>query len=88
MERRAFQARLDETAAAVERELEDLLALEAQPGEAVRPRRLIEAMRYATLGGGKRLRPFLVVETARALGARTAGRGASAPRSNACTPIR
>ena len=68
VERRAFQARLDETAAAVERELEDLLALEAQPGEAVRPRRLIEAMRYATLGGGKRLRPFLVVETARALG--------------------
>ncbi len=68
LESRAFQARLDETAAAVERELEDLLALEAQPGEAVRPRRLIEAMRYATLGGGKRLRPFLVVETARALG--------------------
>ena len=27
--------------------------------------RLIEAMRYATLGGGKRLRAFLVVETAR-----------------------
>jgi len=68
MERRAFQARLEETAAAVERELEDLLALEAQPGEAARPRRLIEAMRYATLKGGKRLRPFLVVETARALG--------------------
>ena len=68
MERRAFQARLEETAAAVERELEHLLALEAQPGEAARPRRLIEAMRYATLKGGKRLRPFLVVETARALG--------------------
>jgi farnesyl diphosphate synthase len=68
MERRAFQARLEETAAAVERELEGMLALEAQPGEAARPRRLIEAMRYATLKGGKRLRPFLVVETARALG--------------------
>ncbi|WP_416879431.1 polyprenyl synthetase family protein [Litorimonas sp.] len=27
-----------------------------------------EAMRYAALGGGKRLRPFLVVETARMLG--------------------
>jgi farnesyl diphosphate synthase len=68
MERRAFQARLEETAAAVERELEGMLALEAQPGEVARPRRLIEAMRYATLKGGKRLRPFLVVETARALG--------------------
>jgi len=28
----------------------------------------MEAMRYATLDGGKRLRPFLTVETARALG--------------------
>ena len=31
-------------------------------------RRLYEAMRYGTLGGGKRLRPFLVTETARMLG--------------------
>jgi farnesyl diphosphate synthase len=68
MELSAFQARLAETAQAVERELEDLLSFEAQPGESRRPKRLIEAMRYATLGGGKRLRPFLVVETARALG--------------------
>ncbi len=30
--------------------------------------RLFEAMRYGTLGGGKRLRPFLVVETARLFG--------------------
>ncbi len=30
--------------------------------------RLHEAMRYGTLGGGKRLRPFLVAETARLLG--------------------
>jgi farnesyl diphosphate synthase len=68
MELSAFQARLAETAQAVERELEDLLGFEAQPGESLRPKRLIEAMRYATLGGGKRLRPFLVVETAGALG--------------------
>src|SRR5262249_35359606 len=33
-------------------------------GEGMRPARLLEAMRYATLGGGKRLRPFLVVESA------------------------
>jgi farnesyl diphosphate synthase len=31
------------------------------------PARLLDAMRYAVLGGGKRLRPFLVVETARLL---------------------
>jgi len=68
MDENAFQKRLAETAAAVERELEAQLALDPQPGELGRPRRLIEAMRYATLGGGKRLRPFLVVETARALG--------------------
>ena len=36
-----------------------LLAFEPKAGEPARPRRLIEAMRYATLGGGKRLRPFL-----------------------------
>ncbi len=68
MKRSAFKARLEETAAAVERELDGLLSIEVQPGEDARPRRLIDAMRYATLGGGKRLRPFLVVETARALG--------------------
>ena len=31
-------------------------------------RRLIEAMRYAALGGGKRLRPFLLIESARLFG--------------------
>jgi len=68
MDESAFQKRLAESAAHVERELEATLAFEPKPGELGRPRRLIEAMRYATLGGGKRLRPFLVVETARALG--------------------
>jgi len=29
---------------------------------------IMEAMRYAALGGGKRLRPFLMIETARSLG--------------------
>src|SRR5271165_4721670 len=75
MEPSAFQARLTETAAAIERELEDLLAIEPRPGETARPKRLIAAMRYATLGGGKRLRPFLVVETARALGRSDVGPG-------------
>jgi farnesyl diphosphate synthase len=38
------------------------------PGERVRPKRLLESMRYATLGGGKRFRPFLVVESASLFG--------------------
>ena len=68
MDESAFAARLAESQAGIERELEMLLGVEPRPGEPARPKRLIEAMRYATLGGGKRLRPFLTVETARALG--------------------
>ena len=68
MDDTAFAARLAESGAAVERELKVLLQVEPRPGEPARPKRLIEAMRYATLGGGKRLRPFLTMETARALG--------------------
>ena len=68
MDESAFAARLAESQTGVERELEILLTAEPRPGERARPKRLIEAMRYATLGGGKRLRPFLAIETARALG--------------------
>ena len=68
MNESAFRAKLAEAAAAIERTLDAELALEPHPGEPARPKRLVEAMRYATLGGGKRLRPFLVIETARALG--------------------
>ena len=78
MDESAFAARLAETGAAIERELDILLGAEPRPGEPARPARLIEAMRYATLGGGKRLRPFLTVETARALG--RAGQGSAARR--------
>ncbi len=68
MDESAFAARLAESQGSIERELETLLSPEPKSGEPARPKRLIEAMRYATLGGGKRLRPFLAVETARALG--------------------
>jgi farnesyl diphosphate synthase len=68
MDESAFAARLAETGAVIERELEHVLSPEPRVGEIARPARLIEAMRYSTLGGGKRLRPFLTVETARALG--------------------
>jgi farnesyl diphosphate synthase len=56
----------------------DLLALSARaddalarllPGEAQPPVELHRAMRYAVLGGGKRLRPLLVYATGRAFGA-------------------
>ncbi|MDB5511473.1 MAG: Farnesyl-diphosphate synthase [Enterovirga sp.] len=63
-----FPKRLDTTAQAIERLLDRLLAPEPLPGEIARPRHLMEAMRYAMLGGGKRLRPHLVVETARLFG--------------------
>jgi farnesyl diphosphate synthase len=73
MSQSLLMATLAAAAAAVERQLDDVLAFEPRPGEIARPRRLIEAMRYATLGGGKRLRAFLTLETARALGCDDAG---------------
>ena len=51
---------LGRSAAAVERVLDDLLAKNGRP-EA----RLMDAMRHATLGGGKRIRPFMVLSGAR-----------------------
>jgi farnesyl diphosphate synthase len=48
--------------------LDRLLGAQAAPGEVTRPPRLLAAMRHAVLGGGKRLRPFLVVETASLFG--------------------
>jgi farnesyl diphosphate synthase len=63
-----FRKRLDETAQATETMLDRLLAPAPLSGEIERPARLLEAMRYASLGGGKRLRPFLMVETARLFG--------------------
>jgi farnesyl diphosphate synthase len=59
-----FQQRLDLIARETEALLERLLALEPLPNELARPQRLVEVMRYVTLGGGKRFRPFLVVEAA------------------------
>jgi farnesyl diphosphate synthase len=59
-----FLARLDAVAADIEALLDRLLAAAPVDGELSRPARLIEAMRYACLNGGKRFRPFLVVESA------------------------
>ena len=64
-----FDKRLHAVAESVEAALDALLSSKPAPGEIVRPRRVLEAMRYGALGGGKRLRPFLTIETAHALGA-------------------
>jgi farnesyl diphosphate synthase len=63
-----FLARLDAVAAETETLLNQLLATKPITGELARPARLIEAMRYSSLGGGKRFRPFLVVESAALFG--------------------
>jgi farnesyl diphosphate synthase len=63
-----FRRCLDAAAEDVEAELDRLLAPAPLVGEIARPARLLEAMRYVTLGGGKRLRPFLVIESARLFG--------------------
>ncbi len=63
-----FAKRLDATATDTETLLVRLLSDAALPGEITRPHRLIEAMRYSSLNGGKRLRPFLAVESAAVFG--------------------
>ena len=64
----AFETRLTTIADQVEAALEALLSPQVRPGEVRRPARLLAAMRHAALGGGKRLRPFLVIETAALFG--------------------
>jgi farnesyl diphosphate synthase len=59
-----FQDRLGQVAEETEALLDHLLASAPVDGERARPARLLDAMRYASLGGGKRFRPFLVVECA------------------------
>ncbi len=51
-----FKAELSLNAQAIEEELDHLLMMDDRPES-----RLVEAMRYSTLGGGKRVRPFLVM---------------------------
>src|SRR3954467_15267717 len=63
-----FTTRLTRAAGVIEATLEALLSDQTRSGEIARPPRLMAATRHAALAGGKRLRPFLVVETARLLG--------------------
>src|SRR6201999_1256608 len=63
-----FAKRLDKTAEETEVLLGKLLSDKLEADEIARPKRLVDAMRYSSLGGGKRLRPFLVVESAAVFG--------------------
>jgi farnesyl diphosphate synthase len=63
-----LDSRLSAVAQEIERLLDALLPVNVESGRSAPPGRLIGAMRYATLFGGKRLRPFLVVEVARLFG--------------------
>jgi farnesyl diphosphate synthase len=69
----SFADRLNAVAADTEALLERLLGAAPLPGETARPQRLVAAMRHAALGGGKRLRPFLLVESATLFGAQRDG---------------
>jgi farnesyl diphosphate synthase len=51
----SFRAALDEVGAGIDRAFDILLAIPSDPRA-----RLYEAMRYAAIGGGKRIRPMLV----------------------------
>ncbi len=63
-----FLSRLNAVAADTETLLDRVLGPDPIDGERSRPGRLMAAIRYASLGGGKRFRPFLVVESAALFG--------------------
>ena len=63
-----FLSRLNAVAADTETLLDRLLGSAPIDGERDRPNRLIASIRYSSLGGGKRFRPFLVVESAALFG--------------------
>lgn len=65
----SFSLRLQAVAQDLEQALDGCLSDDPLAGEILRPARLLAAMRAAVLGGGKRLRPFLLVEAARLFGA-------------------
>ncbi len=63
-----FLSRLNAVAADTETLLDRVLGPDPIDGERSRPGRLIASIRYSSLGGGKRFRPFLVVESAALFG--------------------
>jgi farnesyl diphosphate synthase len=69
MSNSAFASILSARAAQVEAFLAEALDSVALEGEIVRPEHLMAAIRHGVLNGGKRFRPFLVMETAKLFGA-------------------
>lgn len=63
-----FQSRLAANALFVEALLKHLLTERPLDGEIIRPAHLMSAIRHGVLNGGKRLRPFLVLESAALFG--------------------
>lgn len=63
-----FEAKLKANASEIERALDTLISAERLTGPGEPPARLIAAMRHGSLEGGKRLRPFLLRETAQMFG--------------------
>jgi farnesyl diphosphate synthase len=63
-----FAGRLASAAAMVDAALAGLVTEAVVDGEIHRPPRLVAAMRHALLAGGKRFRPFLLMESARLFG--------------------
>ena len=68
MSETTFNSRLNAVAADTETLLDRLMEASPIDGERSRPKRLLESIRYSSLGGGKRFRPFLVVESAALFG--------------------
>ncbi len=64
MNEQDFLQKLSETAKQVSQQLEMILTTNALATRHTPPRQLVEAMRHGVLNGGKRLRPFLVLECA------------------------
>ena len=60
----SLHQKLEANAAAVHQRLDSIMSLKLLAGEINRPERLVDAMRHGLLNGGKRLRPFLVVQSA------------------------
>ncbi len=68
-QRDVFFMRLAQCADQVTRFLDRALGTLPLDNEVERPKQLIDAMRHGALNGGKRIRPFLVMETAALFGA-------------------
>lgn len=60
-----FKQRMKDAAKLVEAELKSVLSDKVRGSEIARPSHLMAAMRHGSLNGGKRLRPFLVMESAK-----------------------